>query len=53
KLKFGTSFFHAYVHRWTCQLLWNPRLNPDWGLLDGEGEEWILSGLDPLVAALQ
>ncbi|KAH9807757.1 hypothetical protein DFH28DRAFT_1088776 [Melampsora americana] len=53
RLKFGTSVFHAYVHRWTCQLLWNPRLNPGWGLSDGEGEERIWSGLDPLVAPLR
>ncbi|KAH9809123.1 hypothetical protein DFH28DRAFT_934631 [Melampsora americana] len=36
RLKFGTSVFHSYVHEWACQLKYNPRLNKDWGLSDGE-----------------
>ncbi|KAH9809039.1 hypothetical protein DFH28DRAFT_906984, partial [Melampsora americana] len=50
---FGTSVFHSYVHRWGCQLEYNPRLNEDWGLSDGEGLERIWSKLAPLVGALR
>ncbi|KAH9820110.1 hypothetical protein DFH28DRAFT_1121919 [Melampsora americana] len=53
QLKFGTSVFHAYVHRWSCQLDYNPRLNKGWGLSDGEGLERDWSFLDALVALLR
>ncbi|EGF97133.1 uncharacterized protein MELLADRAFT_87766 [Melampsora larici-populina 98AG31] len=53
RIRFGTSVFHAYVHRWGCQLLWNPRLNQGWGLSDGEGSERVWSGLSPLVSPLR
>lgn len=53
QLKFGTSVFHSYVHQWSCQLEYNPRLNEDWGLSDGEGLERIWSKLAPLVGALR
>ncbi|KAH9818881.1 hypothetical protein DFH28DRAFT_887762 [Melampsora americana] len=53
QLKFGTSVFHSYVHQWSCQLQYNPRLNEDWGLSDGEGLERIWSKLAPLVGALR
>jgi hypothetical protein len=53
RMRFGTSVFHAYVHRWSCQLLWNPRLNQGWGRSDGEGSERVWSGLDPLVCPLR
>lgn len=49
QLKFGTSVFHSYVHKWLCQLNYNPCLNKGWGLSDGEGLErdWLF--LSPLV----
>lgn len=53
QLKFRTSVFHAYVHRWLCQLEYNPRLNEGWGLSDGEGEERIWWTLSPLIAYLR
>ncbi|KAH9808450.1 hypothetical protein DFH28DRAFT_935886 [Melampsora americana] len=53
QLKFGTSVFHAYVHRWSCQLDYNPRLNEGWGLSDGEGLERDWAFLDPLIALLR
>ena len=52
-LKFGTSVFHAYVHEWSCQLRYNPRLNPDWGMSDGEGLERIWAFLSPLISQLR
>ncbi|KAH9807212.1 hypothetical protein DFH28DRAFT_1101289 [Melampsora americana] len=53
RLMFGTSVFHSYVHQWACQLKYNPRLNDDWGLSDGEGLERIWSSLASLVGALR
>ncbi|KAH9820113.1 hypothetical protein DFH28DRAFT_1121923 [Melampsora americana] len=53
RLKFGTSVFHSHVHQWACQLKYNPRLNENWGLPDGEGLERIWSSLAALVGALR
>ncbi|KAH9815906.1 hypothetical protein DFH28DRAFT_1163510 [Melampsora americana] len=50
RLSFGTSVFHAYVHNWACQVLYNPRFNAFWGLTDGEGLERFWSFLAVLVA---
>ncbi|KAH9820361.1 hypothetical protein DFH28DRAFT_844647, partial [Melampsora americana] len=52
QLIFGTSVFHAYVHSWSCQLDYNPRLNEGFGLSDGEGCERCWCKLSKLVAAL-
>ncbi|KAH9821637.1 hypothetical protein DFH28DRAFT_882383 [Melampsora americana] len=53
RLKFGTSVFHSYVHSWSCQLDYNPRINEGWGLSDGEGCERCWCKLCKLVAALR
>ncbi|KAH9810783.1 hypothetical protein DFH28DRAFT_932317 [Melampsora americana] len=53
RLKFGTSAFHAYVHQWSCQLQYNPRLNACWGLSDGEGLEREWFKISPLISALR
>ncbi|SGY17580.1 BQ5605_C015g07825 [Microbotryum silenes-dioicae] len=37
RLEFATSVFHAYAHIWSCQVEFNPRLIPNFGLTDGEG----------------
>ncbi|KAH9815919.1 hypothetical protein DFH28DRAFT_892465, partial [Melampsora americana] len=50
---FGSSVFHSYVHQWSCQLQYNPLLNMDWGLSDGEGMERIWSRLSSLVSGLR
>ncbi|KAH9822578.1 hypothetical protein DFH28DRAFT_1078758 [Melampsora americana] len=52
RLKFGTRAFHAYVHWWSCQLQYNPRLNTGWGFSDGEGLEQNWVEISPLIAAL-
>ncbi|KAH9443064.1 hypothetical protein Pst134EB_027418 [Puccinia striiformis f. sp. tritici] len=52
-LRFGTSVFHAYVHEWSCQVKYNPRLNDWWGLTDGEGLERFWSFMSPLVSTLR
>ncbi|OAV87019.1 hypothetical protein PTTG_29615 [Puccinia triticina 1-1 BBBD Race 1] len=49
-LRFGTSVFHAYVHEWSCQVKYNPRLNEFWGLSDGEGLERLWSFQSPLIS---
>lgn len=51
-LMFGTAVFHAYVHEWACQIVYNPRYNNYWGLSDGEGLEQLWSFLSALVAVL-
>ncbi|OAV85642.1 hypothetical protein PTTG_30373, partial [Puccinia triticina 1-1 BBBD Race 1] len=51
-LTFGTSVFHSFVHEWSCQVKYNPRLNPWWGLSDGEGLERLWSFFSQLVSAL-
>ena len=53
QLKFGTSVFHAFFHRWRCQLEYNPRLNEGWGKSDGEGCEHVWWGLTPLISPCQ
>ncbi|KAH9822566.1 hypothetical protein DFH28DRAFT_1181288 [Melampsora americana] len=53
RLKFATSLFHSFVHEWSCQLDYNPRLNDGWGLSDGEGMERIWSDFEPLVRPLR
>ncbi|KAA1068831.1 hypothetical protein PGT21_003225 [Puccinia graminis f. sp. tritici] len=52
-LIFGTSVFHAYVHEWSCQVKYNPRLNPWWGLSDGECLERLWAFLSPLISTLR
>ncbi|EGG00817.1 uncharacterized protein MELLADRAFT_92992 [Melampsora larici-populina 98AG31] len=53
QLQFATSLFHSYVHQWSCQLKYNPRLNMGWGLTDGEGMERDWSDYSDLVACLR
>ncbi|KAH9816158.1 hypothetical protein DFH28DRAFT_1160735 [Melampsora americana] len=53
QLRFATSLFHSYVHQWSCQLKYNPRINEGWGLTDGEGMERDWSDYSDLVACLR
>ncbi|OAV96752.1 hypothetical protein PTTG_26238 [Puccinia triticina 1-1 BBBD Race 1] len=53
QLMFGTSVFHSYVHEWSCQLKYNPRLNEGWGMSDGEGLERDWAYLSPLISSLR
>ncbi|PLW33843.1 hypothetical protein PCASD_15868 [Puccinia coronata f. sp. avenae] len=52
-LMFGTSVFHAYVHEWSCQVKYNPRLNRWWGLSDGECLERLWAFLLSLIPTLR
>lgn len=49
----GTGAWHSYAHERSCQILYNPRLNDDWGMSDGEGLERIWSAFTDLVASLR
>ncbi|KAH7097510.1 hypothetical protein BKA62DRAFT_623799, partial [Auriculariales sp. MPI-PUGE-AT-0066] len=53
RLVFATSAMHAYVHQWSCQLGFNPRLQPGFGLTDGEGVERLWSRLRDLISILR
>jgi hypothetical protein len=50
RIMFGLSAMHAYGHQWSCQLIFNPRLRPGFGLTDGEGVERLWSRLRRLIA---
>ncbi|KAG0151946.1 hypothetical protein CROQUDRAFT_404917 [Cronartium quercuum f. sp. fusiforme G11] len=49
-LSFATSVFHAFVHKWSCQIMYNPCFNRFWGLSNGEGLERLWSFLACLIA---
>lgn len=49
RIVFGTSAMHAYGHQWACQLMYNPRLRPGFGLTDGEGVERLWSRMRKLI----
>lgn len=40
---------HAYAHQWSCQLVYNPRLQVGVGLTDGEGVERLWSRMRRLI----
>ena len=40
---------HAYGHQWSCQLAFNPQMQPGSGLTDGEGVERLWSRLRKLI----
>lgn len=40
---------HSYGHQWSCQLVYNPRLQCGTGLTDGEGVERLWSRLRKLI----
>ena len=40
---------HAYGHQWSCQLVYNPRMQDGTGLMDGEGVERLWSRLRRLI----
>ena len=40
---------HAYVHQWSCQIIYNPRIREGPGLSDGEGVERFWSRLRKMI----
>ena len=49
RVDFGTSAMHAYVHQWSCQIIYNPRIREGPGLSDGEGVERFWSRLRKMI----
>ncbi|KIL60922.1 hypothetical protein M378DRAFT_1061934 [Amanita muscaria Koide BX008] len=49
RLQLATAAMHAYGHQWSCQLIYNPRLQEGMGLTDGEGTEWLWSRMRRLI----
>ncbi|KAL9940487.1 hypothetical protein V8E36_001192 [Tilletia maclaganii] len=49
KISWAVSVFHVYGHTYSCQLLYNPRNLPGFGLTDGEGMERVWSELSNLI----
>ena len=52
-LVFGVSVFHAYGHEWPCQLIYNPRKQEGFGLMNGKGCEHLWSVLKDLIPNLR
>ncbi|XP_064622542.1 uncharacterized protein LOC135484790 [Lineus longissimus] len=44
-VKMGIPIFHAYGHKWDCQVRYSPRRLPGFGLTDGESLERLWSYL--------
>jgi Kyakuja-Dileera-Zisupton transposase len=53
RLQFAVSVFHAYGHRWPCQLVYHPRKCQGFGLSDGEGCERFWSAIKFLIPSLR
>lgn len=53
QLIFAISAMHAYAHHWACQLVFNPRMKPGYGLSDGEGVERLWSRLRGFIGILR
>ncbi|SCZ93944.1 BZ3500_MvSof-1268-A1-R1_Chr6-3g09011 [Microbotryum saponariae] len=49
RLAFALSSLHAYAHQWSCQVEFDPRFLPIFGLTDGEGTERLWSQLRGLI----
>lgn len=49
RLMLATSVMHSYVHQWSCQLHYNPRLKDGLGLTDGENVECLWSRMRHLI----
>ena len=52
-LIFAISVFHAFGHRWACQLVYHPCKCEGFGLLDGEGCKPFWHSISKLIAYLR
>ncbi|KAF8226627.1 hypothetical protein L208DRAFT_1301000, partial [Tricholoma matsutake] len=52
-LIFAISVFHAFGHRWACQLVYHPHKCERFGLSDGKGYEQFCHSISKLIAYLQ
>lgn len=53
QITFSTSVFHAYVHKWPCQVKYNLRYQKGLGMSNGKSLEWLWSALSPQVSPLR
>ncbi|KAH6911877.1 hypothetical protein BKA70DRAFT_1423629 [Coprinopsis sp. MPI-PUGE-AT-0042] len=53
RMVFAVSVFHAYGHRWPCQLIYHPWKCAGFGLSDGEGCERFWSMIKFLIPSLR
>ncbi|KAH6894782.1 hypothetical protein BKA70DRAFT_1439256 [Coprinopsis sp. MPI-PUGE-AT-0042] len=53
RMTFAVSVFHAYGHRWPCQLIYHPRKCAGFGLADGEGCERFWAAIKFLIPSLR
>jgi hypothetical protein len=53
RMQFAVSVFHAYSHRYACQVLYHPRKRPGCGLFDGESCERFWSSLKCMISILR
>ena len=51
--RLALSVFHAYAHVMHCQMKYNPRLIPNFGLTDGEGMERLWSYLAKYITMIK
>ncbi|SGZ31569.1 BQ5605_C045g12205 [Microbotryum silenes-dioicae] len=49
RLEFALSSMHAYAHKWSCQVDFDPRFLPNFGLTDAEGAERLWSQLRGMI----
>ncbi|KAK7032693.1 hypothetical protein R3P38DRAFT_2520826 [Favolaschia claudopus] len=53
RILFGVSVFHAFGHRWPCQLIYHPLKCIGFGFTNGEGCERLWKGIMTLVPVLR
>ncbi|KAJ7708199.1 hypothetical protein B0H17DRAFT_1156047 [Mycena rosella] len=53
RLAFAVSVFHAFGHKWACQLLYHPRKRKGFGFTNGEGCERFWHSISHLIANLR
>ncbi|KAH6886085.1 hypothetical protein BKA70DRAFT_1123273 [Coprinopsis sp. MPI-PUGE-AT-0042] len=53
QMSFAVSVFHAYGHRWPCQLVYHPQKCGGFGLADGEGCKRFWAAIKFLIPSLR
>ncbi|KAF8180298.1 hypothetical protein K438DRAFT_1603033 [Mycena galopus ATCC 62051] len=53
RILFGVSVFHAFAHRWACQLIYHPLKCRGFGFTNGEGCERFWHSISKLIAHLR
>ncbi|KAJ7788819.1 hypothetical protein B0H14DRAFT_2397999 [Mycena olivaceomarginata] len=53
RILFAVSVFHAFVHRWACQLIYHPLKCRGFGFTNGEGCERFWHSISKLIPYLR